>query len=128
MLNASDDLHCDPSGNLIAVRESDVIVGLLQLPGRLLGPFDHGRWAGPRGVSVRDAFLSRTTDLKSVALDFKLIGTFSDRAKLHVAHSEDENWCREWVIRKGSHFSRFLVRHNYDTMLLLRDVASSVIS
>jgi hypothetical protein len=68
MLNASDDLHCDPSGNLIAVRESDVIVGLLQLPGRLLGPFDHGRWAGPRGVSVRDAFLSRTTDLKSVAL------------------------------------------------------------
>jgi hypothetical protein len=38
-------------------------VGLLQLPGRLLGPFDHGRWAGPRGVSVRDAFLSRTTDL-----------------------------------------------------------------
>src|SRR5450755_1884847 len=42
-LNAGDDPHGDAGGNLFAVRESDVIVGLIQLSGCLLGPFDHGR-------------------------------------------------------------------------------------
>jgi hypothetical protein len=28
---------------------------------------------------------------QSLSLAFRLIGTFSDRAKLHVAHSKDEN-------------------------------------
>jgi hypothetical protein len=40
LLNAGDDLHRDPGGNLLAVRESDVIMRQIQLTGRLLGLFD----------------------------------------------------------------------------------------
>ena len=43
LLNASDNLHCDPHGNFLAIGEGDVIVSLIQLLGRLLGPFDHWR-------------------------------------------------------------------------------------
>jgi hypothetical protein len=42
------------------------------------------------GSPTRFAF--QATDSESVALSlFRLIGTFSDRAKLHVVHSKDEN-------------------------------------
>jgi len=53
LLNAGDDLHCDPGGNFLAIGESDVIVSLIQLLGSLLGPFDHWR--------ARPVFLSLLT-------------------------------------------------------------------
>lgn len=43
LLNASDNLQCDPAGNFLAIGNGDVILGLIQLLGRLLGPFDHWR-------------------------------------------------------------------------------------
>src|SRR5437660_11283827 len=43
LLNASDNLHCDPHGNFLAIGEGDVIVSLIELLGRLLGPFDDWR-------------------------------------------------------------------------------------
>jgi len=43
LLNAGHDLHRDLDGHRVAVGESDVVVSLIELPGRLLGPFDHLR-------------------------------------------------------------------------------------
>ncbi len=43
LLNADDNLHCDPGSNLFAVCECDEIMSLVLLPKRLLGPFDHAR-------------------------------------------------------------------------------------
>ena len=40
LLNTHYDLHHDPGGKLFAVRKSDVIVDVIELPGGLLGPFD----------------------------------------------------------------------------------------
>ena len=55
---------------------------------------EFGRWISGElrlrksAVKVPD----RTTDSESVRfVAFRLIGTFSDHAKLHVAHSKDEN-------------------------------------
>ena len=38
LLNTADDLRCDPGSNVFAVRESNVVVGVIQLPGCLLSP------------------------------------------------------------------------------------------
>jgi len=43
LLNSSNHLHCHPGGNCLVIGESDVIMSLIQLLGRLLGPFDHWR-------------------------------------------------------------------------------------
>jgi hypothetical protein len=41
LLNAVDDLNRDSVGNVFAVRECDVIARVIELPNRLLGPFNH---------------------------------------------------------------------------------------
>src|SRR6266478_8044934 len=43
LLNSGDNLRCDPGGNFLVIGEGDVIVSLIQLLCRLLGPFDHWR-------------------------------------------------------------------------------------
>jgi hypothetical protein len=40
-LNGSKNLHCNPGGNYLVIGESNVVMSLIQLLGRLLGPFDH---------------------------------------------------------------------------------------
>lgn len=39
-MNGGDDARRDSVGNLFAVREGDVIVSLIEMTGRLLGPFE----------------------------------------------------------------------------------------
>src|SRR6266481_108672 len=43
LLNGSNNLHCDPGGNCLVIGEGNVIMSLIQLLGRLFGPFDHWR-------------------------------------------------------------------------------------
>ena len=53
LLNAGDDMHCDPSSDFLTVGQRDIVMSLAKLPGRLLGPLDHGR--------ARPVFFSRFT-------------------------------------------------------------------
>ncbi len=41
LLNVGDDLYHDTGGSFLGVGERDVMVSLIQLPRRLLGPLDH---------------------------------------------------------------------------------------
>jgi hypothetical protein len=60
---------------------------------------------------------------------FQLAQAVSSRTTGRIRHSQTvAGQSKQWVMRRGSHFSRFLGRHNYDTMLLLTEVALSVIN
>lgn len=41
LLNGGDDLHRDTGGDSFGIGKYDVVVSLIQLPGRLVGPFNH---------------------------------------------------------------------------------------